>query len=119
MGWALAQHRGFARELAKLDRADADVVRATLERLRTQLDRVSSLDPRKAFSSETLSPIPDLQPLRATGIPGSYRLRVGRHRVALAILPDERLVLLSVLARRDESTYDKLPELHRKRIADR
>jgi mRNA-degrading endonuclease RelE of RelBE toxin-antitoxin system len=119
MGWTLAQHRGFARELAKLDRADADAVRASLERLRAQLDRAGSIDPRKTFSSEALSPVPDLQPLRATGIPGSYRLRVGRHRVALAILPDERLVLFTVLARRDETTYDKLPELHRKRFADR
>ena len=87
--------------------------------MKKQLDRVGSVDPRKAFSSDALAPVPDLQPLRATGIPGSYRLRVGRHRVTLAILPDERLVLLTVLARRDESTYDKLPELHRKRFADR
>src|ERR1051325_3509741 len=100
MGWALAQHRGFARELAKLDRADAEAVRASLDRLKAQLDRVGSVDPRKAFSSETLSPLPDLQSLRATGIPGSYRLRVGRHRVALAILPGERLRAVHGLGRR-------------------
>src|SRR5436309_1937126 len=110
MGWALAQHRGFAREFAKLARAQADAVRGALDNVRGQLDRVGSLDPRKVYSSNALTPTPDLQPLRGTGIPGSYRLRVGRYRIALAILPDERLVLLTVLTRRDESTYDKLPE---------
>ena len=113
MGWAIAQHRGFAREFGKLEAADADVIRAALSRVRDQLERVGSLDPRKIFSSGMLDRVSDLQPLRCTG------LRVGRHRVALAILPDERLVLLTVVARRDESTYDKLPDLHRKRFADR
>ena len=32
MGWAIAQHRGFAREFGKLEAADADVIRAALSR---------------------------------------------------------------------------------------
>jgi mRNA-degrading endonuclease RelE of RelBE toxin-antitoxin system len=87
--------------------------------VRDQLDRVGSLDPRKVFSSGALAPIPDLQPLHATGFPGSYRLRVGRHRVARALLPDERLILVTTVARRGDSTYDALPALHRKRVLDR
>lgn len=46
---------------------------------------------------------------RAARIPGSYPLRMGRYRVALAILPDEHLVLSTVAAKRDDSTYDRLP----------
>lgn len=119
MGWALAQHNGFKRELSKLDARDADKVRAALHRLKDQFDRLGTLDPRKVFSSGSIAAGVDLQPLHSSGIPGSYRLRVGRHRAALAILPDERLVLLTVVAKRDDSTYDKLPQLHRKRFADR
>ena len=119
MGWTVAQHNRFKRELSKLDSRDADAILAALARVRDQLDRIGSLDPRKVFSSGVLAPIPDLQPLHASGIPGSYRLRVGRHRVALALLPAERLILLTVAARRDDSTYDKLPELHRKRFNER
>jgi mRNA-degrading endonuclease RelE of RelBE toxin-antitoxin system len=119
MGWELAQHNGFERELSKVDVRDADKIRAALHRLKDQLDRLGTLDPRKVFSSAGVDPGVDLQPLHSTGIPGSYRLRVGRHRVALAILPDEQLVLLTAVARRDDSTYAKLPQLHRKRFADR
>ena len=68
-----------ALESSKLDARDADAVRGALSRVRDQLDRVGSLDPRKVFSSGALARIPDLQPLHASGIPGSYRLRVGRH----------------------------------------
>lgn len=84
MVWELAQHNGFKRELSKPDGRDAGAVRAALHRLKDQLDRVGTLDPRKVFS-----------------------------------LPDAHLVLLTVVAKRDDSTYDKLPQLHRKRFADR
>lgn len=119
MGWELAQHNGFKRELSKVEAKDADAIRAALHRLRAQLDELGTVDPRKVFSSGTIAASVDLQPLHSTGIPGSYRLRVGRYRVALAILPDEHLVLLTIVAKRDDSTYDKLPALHRKRFADR
>jgi mRNA-degrading endonuclease RelE of RelBE toxin-antitoxin system len=119
MRWALAQHNGFKRELSKLERRDVEAIRGALDRLRDQLDRVGSIDPRKVFSSDALTRIPDLQPLHASGIPGSYRLRVGRHRVALALLPAEQLVLLTVVTRRGEATYATLPALHRKRVIDR
>lgn len=119
MGWELAQHNGFKRELSKLDGRDADTIRVALRRLKAQLDRVNTLDPRKVFSSGSIAAGVDLQPLHSTGIPGSYRLRVGRYRITLAILPDERLVLLTAVEKRDDSTYDKLPALHRKRFGDR
>ncbi|MBW3582308.1 MAG: hypothetical protein KY455_04335 [Euryarchaeota archaeon] len=90
-----------------------------LARLVRHLDDEGDLDSRTTFSSGPPVPAPDLAPLRASGIPGSYRMRVGPYRLALALLPDERLVLVTVAVRRDDNTYSTLPDLHRKRFRDR
>ena len=76
MGWRLAQHNGFKRELSKLGAHDADAIRTALARLRDQLDRVGSLDPRKVFSS---------------GAPGAGTASAGRYFA----LSDARVVSLA------------------------
>jgi mRNA-degrading endonuclease RelE of RelBE toxin-antitoxin system len=119
VAWAVVAHHGFQRELKKLEAEDSLRVKEALAAIVAQLDRLGSLDPRKVAGSGGLAPVPDLQPLQATGIPGSYRLRAGRFRVSLALLPDERLMLVTAIARRGESTYDSLPEVHRRRFYDR
>lgn len=119
MAWSILAHHGFRRELKKLESPDAERAKEALARLVEQLDRVASVDPRKVAASGALAPVPDLQPLQATGIPGSYRLRAGTLRISLALLPDERVVLVTAVARRGESTYDNLPEIHRRRFHDR
>ncbi|MBI4392990.1 MAG: hypothetical protein HY556_04215 [Euryarchaeota archaeon] len=119
MSWRISAHVGFQREFSNLVVDDADRVRDALARITAQLDRIASVDPRRVFASGTLTPVPDLVPLAGTGIPGSYRLRVGKYRLSLALLPSEKLVLVTAIARRTDATYPKLPDLHRRRFNDR
>lgn len=119
MVWELRAHRRFRKDLDKLQTEDRERVLDGLRGLAAVLDEVDSLDPRRVAASGSLEPVPDLRPLKGTGIPGSYRLRVGPWRVAVALLPDEEIVLVTVLDRRDSSTYDTLADLHARRFQDR
>lgn len=51
------------------------------------------------------------RPLRARKLRGTsdlYRIRVGRYRVIYWIDDEERLVVITKIAKRDESTYHRL-----------
>lgn len=119
MVWELRAHKRFRRDLDKLQGSERDRILKGLRDLAALLDDLDSLDPRRVAASGALDPVPDLRPLKGTGVPGSYRLRVGPWRVAVALLPDEEIVLVTVLDRRDSATYDRMPDLHAQRFRDR
>lgn len=119
MAWEVHAHKRFRKDLDKLPGEAGDRILNALRDLADHLGAVDSLDPRQVAAAGSLEPVPDIRPLKRTGVPGSYRLRVGPWRVALALLPDEEIVLVTVVDRRDSATYDKMPDLHARRFRDR
>ena len=89
-----------------------------MARLREALDRRAPLAPERVFRSVAL-PVADLVPFAEARTPGSYRLRTGDHRVALTLLPDEKVVLVTSLERKSDSTYAGLAARHDGRYRDR
>lgn len=118
MPWRTHAHKQCHKELDKLPDEDRSRILEAIDRLTDALDDVGSVDPRKVMGSRRLDAAPDLQPLSGTGVPGSYRLRAGDLRVTLALLPDEEMVVVTAVARRDDATYDRLVERHRTRFHD-
>lgn len=119
MVWEAVAHKGFLRDLRRIGLEGDPRIKTGINRLLGLLENKGRPDPHDTFKMGTIVPGVDLEPLRASGIPGSYRLRIGQFRIALAILPDESLVLLTVVTRRDGTSYRNLPKLHRKRFHDR
>lgn len=119
MKWQAQAHTGFQRELKQLGLEDDKRIKEGVRRLLLAVASKGDPDSRETFLSGPIVPGVDLQPLRGSRVPGSYRLRVGRFRIALVILPDEKLVILTVVVRRDDTSYRNLPRLHRKRFHDR
>lgn len=119
MSWEIHAHEKVVGELNALsgeDRARADAALGDL------LGYVDATDGAVRPAAPDLGPDvprPDLKPLSGASVRGSYRLRVGDLRLALAILPDESMVLLTALRRRSETTYPELVRVHDRRPADR
>lgn len=101
MAFEILGDPGFHRELAALDERLQDVVRASL----------------KALQANPLKH-PQLVRLHGSRYPGSFRLRIGPHRVLGIVLAGPGLVFLTtVFTKKRESDYDQALQRHDQRMA--
>lgn len=84
--WTLVYHPTIRRDLARLPRAD-----------RQHIDRV--------LAALTNDPFPPAHRHLAHHPVADFRLRVGRYRVLYDVDREHRLVVILMIAKRDEQTY--------------
>lgn len=91
---------GFQRELAELAADDQQAILASL--------RGFAVHPTEH---------PRQVRLKGSAYPGSFRLRLGRHRVLGLVLAAPRLILLTtVFLKKRESDYDQALDRHERRL---